>query len=312
MIAFGPIPSRRLGLSLGINNIVSHKVCSYGCVYCQIGNIGKRSVIREVFYDPQKLVEAIENHLRKLDNKHVPDFLTFVANGEPTLDINLGEEIRLLKRFGIPVAVITNSSLMSHQDVRDDLLEADWVSVKVDSVSETLWKRINRPLAGIDYTNILQDLKVFASVYKGKLHTETMLIKGYNDSKEQLRENASFIALLNPQTAYLSIPTRPPAIKEAKAVPEERIAESWQIYQQAGINTELLTGFEGTGAGTTGNAFEDILNITAVHPLRDDTMAELLKQEKANKKIVDTLVSQGLIKESKYQGKTYYVRSYHF
>jgi len=312
MIAFGPIPSRRLGLSLGINNIVSHKVCSYSCLYCQIGNTSKKSMARESFYEPEKLVAEVESHLKKLDKKHAPDYLTFVANGEPTLDINLGKEIHLLKTLNIPIAVITNSSLMNHKHVQDDLMEADWISVKVDAFSEAIWKRINRPLAGINYTKILQGLLVFAAVYKGKLNTETMLVKGYNDSSEQLRDNATFIALLKPQTAYLSIPTRPPAVKEVKAVPEKQIAEAWQIYQQAGINTELLTGFEGTGAGTTGNAFEDILNITAVHPLRDDAMAELLKQEKADKNVVDSLISQGLIKASKYQGKTYYVRSYHF
>lgn len=312
MIAFGPIPSRRLGLSLGINNIVSHKVCSYSCVYCQIGDTKKKSKDRQNFYEPEKLVKNVENHLKKLDKDHTPDFLTFVANGEPTLDINLGSEIKLLKKFGIPIAVISNSSLIHDKAVQDDLMQADWVSVKVDSIDNAVWNKINRPLAGIDLEKILDGLQCFSSNYEGKLHTETMLAEGFNDSTGLLKQNASFIAELNPQKAYLAIPTRPPAVKEVKPVSEEKITEAWQIYQEAGITTELLTGFEGTDTGFTGNALEDILNITAVHPLREDTIAKLLEQNKTSLSVVNSLLAQELIKSVNYKGKTYYVRNYHF
>jgi len=311
MIAFGPIPSRRLGLSLGINNIASHKVCSYGCVYCQVGNTVNKSITRQTFYEPEIMVKEVENHLKKLDTDHTPDYLTFVANGEPTLDLNLGKEIRMLKRFGIPVAVITNSSLIHDPLVRDDLMNADWISVKVDIVNESEWRRINCPHEGIIFNKIILGLKVFTAEYTGRLHTETMLIKGYNDSVEQVTDTASYIAWLKPQKAYLSIPIRPPAVKEIQAIREEKLIAAWQMFQKAGIDTELLTGFEGTNTGFTGNAFEDILNITAVHPMREDTITEILKQDKADKSIVDSLVSQGLIKTSTYQGKKYYVRSYH-
>ncbi len=312
MIAFGPIPSRRLGKSLGINNIASRKVCSYSCVYCQIGNTVNKSMVRESFYKPEILSEDVETHLKKLDKYHTPDYLTFVANGEPTLDINLGREIQLLKKFGIPIAVITNSSLIHHKHVQDDLMEADWVSVKVDTIDEIAWQNINRPFVGIDFEKILEGLKTFALNYEGKLHTETMLVEGYNDSTEQLKQSASFIALLKPQKAYLSIPTRPPALKEIKPVTEEKLIEAWQIYKEAGIATELLTGFEGSDTGTTGNAFEDILNITAVHPLREDTVVRLLKENGTDLTVVDSLVAQELIKGVKYEGKIFYIRNYHF
>jgi wyosine [tRNA(Phe)-imidazoG37] synthetase (radical SAM superfamily) len=312
MIAFGPIPSRRLGISLGINNIASHKVCSYSCIYCQIGNTAHKSMNRVNFYEPEILVKDVETHLKKLDANHKPDYLTFVANGEPTLDINLGMEIKILKKLGIPIAVITNASLIQEKHVQDELMEADWVSVKIDTINEKVWKRINRPLAGINFDKILEGLQIFSSRYKGKLNTETMLVEGINDSTSQLIQNASFIAQLHPDQAYLSIPTRPPAVRSIKPVSVEKITEAWQIYQEAGLQTELLTGFEGTNAGTTGNVFEDILNITAVHPLREDTMQELLKKENAEAAIVDSLVHQGLIKVVNYQHKKYYTRHYHF
>ena len=312
MIAFGPIPSRRLGKSLGINNVISHKMCSYGCVYCQIGNTANKSMVRESFYKPEKLVDDVETHLKKLDKDHAPDYLTFVANGEPTLDINLGREIKLLKRFGIPIAVITNSSFIHDKQVQVDLREADWISVKVDTADETVWQKINRPSAGIKFEKILAGLKSFASIYKGKLYTETMLIEGYNDPTNQLKQSASFIAQLSPRKAYLSIPTRPPAMKGIKPATEEKLTGAWQIFQKAGLTVELLTGFEGTDAGYTGNAFEDILNITAVHPLREDSVARLLEQNEANLSVIESLVAQGLIDEIKYKGRTYYVRKYHY
>lgn len=311
MIAFGPIPSRRLGRSLGINNITSHKVCSYSCVYCQIGDSKNKSIEREAFYEPEKLIENIEAHLNKLDKDHMPDYLTFVANGEPTLDINLGIEIKLLKQFGIPIAVITNSSIINRKDVQDDLMEADWVSVKVDSIDEEIWKRINRPYDGLGFEKILNGLISFSKLFQGKLNTETMLIEGYNDSSDHLIKNASFIANLTPDKSYISIPTRPPALKGVKSVQNEKITEAWNIYQESGLNTELLIGFEGTNTGYTGNAFEDILNITAVHPLREDTMEKLLEQNNASDSVVQSLIELKLIKRIKYNGKSYYLRDYH-
>lgn len=312
MIAFGPVPSRRLGLSLGINNIVSHKVCSYSCVYCQIGETRQKSSTQKTFYEPEILLESVGQHLENLDKMHRPEYLTFVANGEPTLDRNLGEEIRMLKKFGIPIAVITNSSLLYLEDTRNNLMEADWVSVKVDATDEPVWEKINRPHGSIELSNVLDGIKQFAAGYIGRLHTETMLVKDYNDSPEQIEQIAMFITGLNPEVAYLSIPTRLPAVKDVKPVTEKNMAMAWQTFWDAGIKTELLTGFEGTDTGFTGNAFEDILNITAVHPLREDTLQELLIKENTDMSVVELLVFQRLLKKINYEGRDYYLRSYHF
>jgi len=310
MIAFGPVSSRRLGKSLGINNIVTGKYCSYSCVYCQIGKTKNRSVLRQEFYKPEVLLREVEQHLNKLDKNHFPDFLTFVANGEPTLDVNLGIEIDLLKKFGIPVAVITNASLIYQPEVVTELLKADWVSVKIDSCNETAWKEINRPAENLYLNEILDGIKVFSKLYRGRLNTETMLVQGINDSVPMLEQNVKFISSINPETAYLSIPVRPPAEEKINPVREEILNEAWQIYKNAGINTELIAGFEGTDTGSTGNAYDDILNITAVHPLREDTIEELLRKNNADISVVEALIGERLIKEVKYDGKSYYVRSY--
>ncbi|MFO7657221.1 MAG: radical SAM protein [Bacteroidales bacterium] len=310
MIAFGPIPSRRLGRSLGINNIASGKSCSYGCVYCQVGETLKNNIERQSFYEPGVLVDSVGNHLNKLDKEHRPDYLTFVANGEPTLDINLGTEIKELKKFGIPIAVITNASLLYLEEVRDDLMYADWVSVKIDSADEKAWKQINRPHGTLELKRILDGIKTFSVEYKGKFNTETMLVANYNDSAWQIAKTAAFIAALKPGTAFLSLPIRPPAAKGIQPADEVKLAMAWQVYKDADINTELLAGFEGTDTGFTGNAYEDILNIASVHPIREDTMAALLKNEHATGSVVHSLISQGLIKKVKHNGMAYYVRSY--
>jgi wyosine [tRNA(Phe)-imidazoG37] synthetase (radical SAM superfamily) len=134
MIAFGPVPSRRLGRSLGINNILP-KICTYSCVYCQLGRTLKMQVQRQAFYEPGEIWSAVSDKVEKVrETGEAIDYMAFVPDGEPTLDINLGREIELLKRLSLPVAVITNASLIWRQDVRTDLMAADWVSLKVDAV----------------------------------------------------------------------------------------------------------------------------------------------------------------------------------
>ena len=145
MIAFGPVPSRRLGRSLGINNIPP-KVCTYSCVYCQVGKTRRMQVERSPFYEPEDIFKSVRKQVKKAIKKGERiDYLTFVSDGEPTLDVNLGYEIDLLKSLGIKIGIITNASLIFREDVRTDLMKADWVSLKFDSTRKTIWRQINRP-----------------------------------------------------------------------------------------------------------------------------------------------------------------------
>ena len=133
MIVFGPVPSRRLGQSLGVNNIPP-KTCSYSCVYCQIGRTNRMQIERCEFYKPEDIFRQTGKKIKELKVKgeHL-DYITYVADGEPTLDRNLGTEINLLKQFGVKIAVITNTSLLWIDEVKKDLMEADWVSLKIDA-----------------------------------------------------------------------------------------------------------------------------------------------------------------------------------
>jgi len=311
MISFGPIPSRRLGKSLGINNIPSAKKCSYSCIYCQVGITRKLSVTRKNFFEPEVISTEVQKHLASLNEADMPDYLTFVANGEPTLDINLGQSIEKLKQFNIPIAVITNASLLADQQVRDDLKLADWVSVKVDGNKEDTWRAINRPFGSLDFNEHVEGLLQFSTEYKGKLVTETMLVQGINDSAAILNQTARFVAKLKPSIAYLSIPTRPPALSWVKPPDETAINEAWQIFSAEGLNAELILGFEGTHTGYTGNAMEDIINICTVHPIREDTMQELLRKDKADPTILTTLIHGKYIQQVSYGSNTFYIRKFH-
>ncbi len=311
MISFGPIPSRRLGKSLGINNIPSQKICSYSCIYCQVGNTKKYSISRTSYYEPIVIYNEVQKHLEKLKELDKPDYLTFVSNGEPTLDINLGKAISLLKTLSIPIAVITNASLLNLQQVRDDLRLADWVSVKIDVNDEKIWKKINRPHALLNFSKYVESLLQFSSEYKGKLVTETMLVKGVNDTPELLHKTAELVSSVNPSIAYISIPTRPPAISTVTAPNENIINDGYQIFIENNLNTELILGFEGTNTGFTGNAIEDIINICTVHPIREDTMMELLKKDDAGIDVLDSLVYNQYVKKINYKSETFYLRKFH-
>jgi wyosine [tRNA(Phe)-imidazoG37] synthetase (radical SAM superfamily) len=171
LIAFGPVPSRRLGQSLGINNIPP-KNCTYSCIYCQVGVTGTLTTERKEFYGVDDIVRKTKKKISEAGKKgEIIDYLAFVPDGEPSLDINLGREIAELKMFGINIAVITNASLVWDKSVRDDLTGADWVSLKIDAVTEKLWRKINRPHRSLKLENILQGISEFSKVFKGTLAT---------------------------------------------------------------------------------------------------------------------------------------------
>lgn len=308
MIAFGPVPSRRLGRSLGINNIPP-KVCSYSCIYCQLGRTLKMQVERQAFYEPEQILKAVQEKVNRVKAAgETISYLTFVPDGEPTLDLNLGREIELLRPLGIPIAVITNASLIWREDVQTALKKADWVSLKVDAVNEETWRRINRPYGTIRLAAILEGALQFAAAFAADLATETMLVEGLNDSPMLIGETANFVAQLQPATAYLAIPTRPPAEAWVRPPSEEAINRAYQIFSDRVGHVEYLIGYEGNTFTFTGNVAEDLLNITAVHPMREEAVSEFLARAGAGWPVVDHLVMQNQLVKADYQGRTFYLR----
>lgn len=308
MIAFGPVPSRRLGRSLGINNIPP-KICSYACVYCQLGRTLKMVSDRRAFYDPGEVRRAVRERVERAAAAGEPvGYLTFVPDGEPTLDRHLGQEIEALKAFGLPVAVITNASLIWRRDVRDHLMGADWVSLKVDAVRDAVWRRINRPHGSLRLADVLRGALRFAREYRGRLVTETMLVAGVNDDEESVGGVAAFLALLKPAAAYLSIPTRPPAEAWVRPPGEPALNRAYHRLREKGLNVEYLIGYEGNAFAFTGDVAEDLLSITAVHPMRRDAVDDFLSRAGADWAVVLRLVEEGELVETEYGDHLFYLR----
>jgi len=308
MLTFGPVPSRRLGRSLGINNIPP-KACSYSCIYCQVGATKNTEIVPRQFYTPEQIFLEVEKHLLLIQKKgEQVDYLTFVPDGEPSLDINLSETIERLRPLGIPIAIISNASLIWRKEIRDTFVKADWVSLKVDAIDEILWQQVNRPHPSLDHHSILDGILTFAKGFSGTLATESMFIKGLNDHDKAVNTLAKFLGKLDPDMAYLSIPTRPPAEKNIHVPDEVTLNRIFQIISQQVKHLELITGYEGNAFASTGNFAEDLLAITSVHPMREEAVKALLVKSGATWEQITQLINQGQLIQTEYEGKTFYVR----
>jgi len=306
--AFGPVPSRRLGQSLGVNQIPV-KACSYACVYCQVGRTTHLTAARRVFYDPEDVVEEVRGRIQQArEAGERIDYVTVVPDGEPTLDRNLEREIALLKDLGLPVGIITNASLVWREDVRAALGRADWVSLKVDAVTPAVWRRINRPHRSLRLPAILDGLRRFAGTFPGILVTETMLVRGLNDLEEEAAALAGFLGEIHPRTAYLSVPTRPPALKTARGPETAAFNRVYQRLAERLPHVECLIGYEGNAFAFTGDAARDLLGVTAVHPMRREAVQALLHRAQAPWAVVEGLLARGELVETPYGGHLYYVR----
>ena len=307
MIAFGPVPSRRLGYSLGINNIPA-KHCTYSCVYCQVGRTTHMQLERQEFYSvDQILAEVGQKVIEVAEAGKKIDYLTLVPDGEPTLDLNLGKIIGGLKQFGIPVAVISNASLIDRLDVQEELMEADWVSLKVDSVDESVWRKINRPHRRLSLPRILEGMPAFKRKYPGKLVTESMLVAGLNDSAKTTRQLCDFLLKLQPSISYLSIPTRPPAEVEVTPPSPETLQEIIEICAERVPFVDLLFEAEVGDFVSTGNLKEDILSITAVHPLREEALRDMVSASGGTWQVVEDLLAGGKISSIRYRDERYFL-----
>ena len=312
MLAFGPIPSRRLGRSLGVNN-ARFKTCSYSCIYCQLGRTEKTIAERRLFYDPEDLVSAVSGRIqaaRKMGERI--DYVTFVPDGEPTLDVNIGKEISLIRQTGVPVAVITNASLLWLDSVRQDLLNADLVCFKLDAVSEEAWKRINRPCQKLRLDMILEGIMRFAEVFKGKLLSETMIVEG-TDCGRDFGRIATFLSKLrNLSKAYVVVPIRPPAEKWVRPASEEAVNNAFQAFQkELGLDrVECLVDYEGHAFSHTRDVQADLLGITSVHPMRLEAVKEFLQAAGADWQVITQLLRENKIKRIEFEGNTYYMRKF--
>ncbi len=313
MIVYGPVPSRRLGQSIGINNIPP-KICSYSCVYCQLGRTNHMRVERQAFYKPQDICREAAIKLKQLETENkIADYFSFVPDGEPTLDIDLGKTIELLKPYNTKIAVITNASLLWMDKVKEDLMGADWVSVSIDAADEDTWRKIDRPHGMLKHQDVLNGIVEFSKAFRGTLVTETMLVEGINDHEACVEKIAEKLAVIRPNKAYLLVPTRPPAESDVRRASAESLRKTVAIIRGAsGTDVECITGDETEeGFFFTEDIADDIISIASVHPIREDIIESLLNKRNASRSVISELIDRGSLIEYTYEGKKFYKRNIH-
>jgi len=305
-IVFGPVPSRRLGLSLGINNVYS-KYCSYSCIYCQVGRTDHLVIKRRKFYEPLKLAKKVIKEVKRKN----PEVITFAPNGEPTLDVNLGVEIELLKRdISKPIAILTNSSLLPREDVYSDLMLFDIISLKLDTVDKNTWKKINRPHPKLDLRDILNSIEDFAKEYRGKLLFETMIVENVNNNTREYRGIARFLSKLRFYKAYIQSPIRPPTEKWVKPASEEDYLKAYQVFvEELGRDkVELLISPEPSSFIFSDNLVYEITKTIYVHPIRINQLKDIVEERGIDlDSVLNELVGKGIAKIIDYNREKFLV-----
>ncbi len=227
---FGPVPSRRLGMSLGVD-LVPKKVCSLDCVYCEVGKTTKLTLERREYILFQKIKEELSNYF---NNNPDPDFITFSGSGEPTLNMQIGEVLQFIKQNkpNIPIAVLTNGTLLSDVNVRKAIKDADVVLPSLDAATEKVFRRINRPEKTLSIDQYIQGIVDFRKIYNGKMWLEIFILPGYNDHKEELIALKNAIKRINPDSVQLNTLDRPGTVMHlngARKVELQRIVDFWEL-----------------------------------------------------------------------------------
>jgi len=217
---YGPVPSWRFGRSLGLDPICSKKkTCSFDCIYCQLGKTGNKTIKRKEYVSPSLMKKQLEN-----TKIHGVDVITFSGTGEPTLNSNLGDMISFAKEYGLPVAVLTNSSLLSDASIRSELSKADIVAAKLDAADEKTFQEINKPVKGLHFKKIIEGLREFRKEFKGKFCLQIMFI---NQNMNFAKEMAELARELKPDEVQLDTPLRPSPVPPLDAVDMDRIEKEF-------------------------------------------------------------------------------------
>lgn len=227
---FGPVPSRRLGMSLGID-LVPKKVCSLDCVYCEVGKTTKLTLDKREFIKLEKVKAELKNYF---GNNPDPDYITFSGSGEPTLNSGIGEILRFIKQNkpAIPIAVLTNGTMFFDKKVREALFGADVVLPSLDAATEEVFIRINRPAAELTIKKYLNGLIDFSKEFKGKIWLEVFILPGYNDTENELSELKDAIVKIKPHSVQLNTLDRPGTVKGLRGATRDelqRIVDFWEL-----------------------------------------------------------------------------------
>ncbi len=299
---YGPVPSRRLGFSLGID-ILPYKTCTLDCIYCQLGPTPKKTLQRRVYFSTDSILAQIS---KALATGQRIDYITFSGSGEPTLNAALGKLIRAIKKItDVPVAVLTNSTLLTKERVRSVLQSADLVVPSLDAATQDVFIKVNRPHVSLKIDDVIAGLKKFRQEFKGQLWLEILLVKGVNDSAPHIQKLKEAAEKIRPDKIQLNTVIRPPAEEFAQALSLEELE---RIKKAFGTNCEIIADFlSGDQLAQRKNGEERILSIIQRRPVTLSDISTSLGEHRDDiLKYLNVLSKKGLIKGVTHKGRTYY------
>lgn len=300
-LVYGPVPSRRLGRSLGVD-VVPFKVCSFDCLYCQIGRTTVHSPERAVYVRPEQVVPQIERRLAECTR---PDYITMGGSGEPTLNSALGEIIDGVRAVtDVPVALLTNGSLLTDPEVRAICCRADVVLPNLDAGDEETFRVINRPPEGLSLARIVGGLKAFRAEYEGQIWLEVFILRGVNDTEEQVGKIATLTADIRPDRVQLNTAVRPTADVGAMGVAPDKLQTLAQLFNPP---AEVVAGFHKV-EGASGSASRDeVIAMLRRRPCTaEDIAAGLGKHINEVLKVIGPLQEEGAVTAERREDRTYF------
>jgi len=299
---YGPVLSRRLGLSLGID-ILPPKTCNLDCIYCQLGRTQKRVEVRHPYFRFEDIMRAIRKALERTGRI---DYLTFSGSGEPTLNAHLGALIREIKKITPkPVAVLTNSLLLQEKEVRQELRAADLVVPSLDAAEQSIFIQINRPSPSVYINQVMEGLIHFREEFGGKIWLEIMLVKEVNDYPDHLEKLKEAAVRIRPDKIQLNTVVRPPAESWVQPLEKEEIIEAAKIFgPKAEIITETIRRVD---KGNKEDLKIKILSILKRRPASLEELVTILGEEPASvSEVLDRLLAEQKIKSRQHYHRLQY------
>jgi wyosine [tRNA(Phe)-imidazoG37] synthetase (radical SAM superfamily) len=299
---YGPVPSRRLGLSLGVD-IIPFKVCTLDCIYCQLGPTTKKTTEIKDYFPKKAIISQIK---KRINTASRIDYITFSGSGEPTLNSKIRSLIKEIKKFtNIPVAVLTNSTLLTKKKVRESLKEANLVVPSLDAATQDVFENINRPHPSLKIKRIIEGIKKFREEFKGDLWLEIIFAKGINDSDAHIKALRQAVNEIKPDKVQLNTVIRPPSEKYAHPLTLEKMEK---IKKTLGKNCEIVAPFKRKGlTPEEENLHSIILDMIGRRPVTLEDISDSLGRHKNEVlKYIDILKRDGKIKAVTYENKEYY------
>ncbi|MDY6821025.1 MAG: radical SAM protein [Deferribacterota bacterium] len=304
---FGPVASKRFGRSLGVN-ILPHKVCSYDCVYCEVGKTTVKTITRKSFFDVNEILKDFNKNYSKVYNNL--DVITITGSGEPTLNADIGTIIKEIKKIAAnPIMVLTNGSLLWNKEVQKDLYSADIICVSLDAAKADIFRKINKPEPQLNLENIINGLIEFSMFYNGRLLIESLFVKDVNDSTENLSSIVNILKKCKFDSLQINTIYRPPSYIGYNALSEKEISTIKNYFENKGISIFKKKDAINRSPLDTDYLVNYIKNTATLRPI---TIDEILSNFNVEKKMIEKIIRNLILNEElyvvNYEGRTYFLK----